>query len=55
MEEQRDEKLWQIAKHRADFQNSLIGFVVIVCICWLYVILPAAVIQAIMALPGRCG
>ena len=34
MEEQRDEKLWQIAKRRADFQNSLIGFVVITAICW---------------------
>jgi hypothetical protein len=34
MEEQRDEKLWQIAKRRADFQNSLLSFVVISVICW---------------------
>ena len=34
MEEQRDEKLWQMAKRRADFQDSLIGFVVITGICW---------------------
>ena len=34
MEEQRDEKLWQLAKRRADFQNSLIGFVVTTSICW---------------------
>jgi len=34
MEEQRDEKLWQIAKRRAGFQDSLIGFVVITGICW---------------------
>ena len=34
MEEQRDEKLWQLAKRRADFQNSLLGFVVITAICW---------------------
>lgn len=34
MEEQRDEKLWQIAKRRADFQDSLIGFIVITVICW---------------------
>jgi hypothetical protein len=34
MEEQRDEKLWQIAKRRADFQNSLIGFVITTGICW---------------------
>ena len=34
MEEQRDEKLWQIAKRRADFQDSLIGFIVITGICW---------------------
>ena len=34
MEEQRDEKLWQLAKRRADFQNSLISFVVITGICW---------------------
>lgn len=34
MEEQRDEKLWQLAKRRADFQNSLIGFVVTTGICW---------------------
>jgi 2TM domain len=34
MEEQRDEKLWQIAKRRADFQDSLIGFMVVSAICW---------------------
>jgi hypothetical protein len=34
MEEQRDEKLWLIARRRADFQNSLLGFVVITGICW---------------------
>jgi hypothetical protein len=34
MEEQKDEKLWQIAKRRADFQDSLIGFVVVSVICW---------------------
>ncbi len=34
MAEQRDEKLWQIAKKRAGFQNSLISFAVIVGICW---------------------
>ena len=34
MEEQRDEKLWQLAKRRADFQNSLIGFVTTTGICW---------------------
>ena len=34
MEEQRDEKLWQLAKRRADFQNSLIGFVFTTGICW---------------------
>lgn len=28
MEEQGDEKLWQLAKRRADFQNNLIGFVI---------------------------
>lgn len=34
MEEQRDEKLWQLAKRRADFQNSLLGFFVTTVICW---------------------
>ena len=34
MEEQRDEKLWQLAKRRADFLDSLIGFAVITVICW---------------------
>lgn len=34
MEEQRDEKLWKLAKQRADFQDSLIGFVVLSVICW---------------------
>jgi len=34
MEEQRDEKLWRLAKRRADFQNSLISFVVITGLCW---------------------
>ena len=34
MEEQKDEKLWRIAKRRTDFQNSLIGFVIVTGICW---------------------
>ncbi|HMU73023.1 MAG TPA: 2TM domain-containing protein [Ferruginibacter sp.] len=34
MEEQRDEKLWQLAKRRADFQNSMLSFAVITTICW---------------------
>ena len=34
MDEQKDEKLWQLAKKRADFQNSLISFVVASVICW---------------------
>lgn len=34
MEEQRDEKLWQLARRRADFRDSLIGFVTITTICW---------------------
>ena len=35
MEEQKDEKLWRLAKQRADFQDSLIGYVVITIICWI--------------------
>ncbi|MBS1510948.1 MAG: 2TM domain-containing protein [Bacteroidetes bacterium] len=34
MNEQKDEKLWRIAKQRANFQDSLVGFVVITVICW---------------------
>ena len=34
MDEQRDEKLWQIAKRRANFQDSLVGFVIVSAICW---------------------
>jgi len=34
MEEQRDEKLWKLAKQRADFQTSMVSFVVITAICW---------------------
>lgn len=34
MEEQRDEKIWKLAKRRADFQNSLMGFVITTVICW---------------------
>lgn len=34
MEEQKDEKLWKLAKQRADFQDSLIGFAVTSVICW---------------------
>lgn len=34
MQEQRDEKLWKIAKRRADFQNSLLGFFIITAVCW---------------------
>lgn len=34
MEEQRDEKLWKLAKQRAGLQDSLIGFIVVSVICW---------------------
>jgi multidrug transporter EmrE-like cation transporter len=35
MEQQpRDEKLWQLAKRRAAFQESLISFMVVSAICW---------------------
>ena len=34
MEEQRDEKLWQVAKKRAAFQNSLLTSAVTIAICW---------------------
>lgn len=34
MDDQRDEKLWRIAKQRAEFQTSLLSFVVIAAICW---------------------
>lgn len=34
MGEEKDEKLWRLAKQRADFQNSLLSFVVIAVICW---------------------
>ena len=35
MQEKRDEKLWLQARRRADFQNSLLGFFVTTCICWI--------------------
>jgi hypothetical protein len=34
MEEQRDEKLWQLARRRAAFQNSLLSFAWITILCW---------------------
>lgn len=34
MEEKKDEKLWQMAKKRADFQNSLLRFVVLAVVLW---------------------
>jgi 2TM domain len=34
MEEQKDEKLWRLAKQRARFQESLLGFMFISGICW---------------------
>jgi hypothetical protein len=34
MEEQRDEKLWQMAKKRADFQRSLVSYFVVNGLLW---------------------
>lgn len=34
MEEQRDEHLWEIAKRRAKFQDSLIRYLVVMMILW---------------------
>ena len=34
MEEQRDEKLWRVAKRRAEFQDSLLGYFIITIILW---------------------
>lgn len=34
MEEQRDEKLWQMAKKRADFQRSLASYFIVNAFLW---------------------
>ena len=34
MEEQRDEKLWELAKRRAQFQDALRGFLITIIILW---------------------
>ena len=34
MEEQRDEKLWQIARKRAGFQRSLVSYFVVNAFLW---------------------
>ena len=34
MEEQRDEKLWQVAKKRANFQRSLASYFIINAFLW---------------------
>ena len=34
MEEQRDEKLWQQAKRRADFQHSLASYFIVNALLW---------------------
>ncbi len=34
MEEQRDEKLWQTAKKRADFQRSLVSYFIVNGFLW---------------------
>ena len=34
MEEQRDEKLWRMAKKRADFQRSLVSYFVVNAFLW---------------------
>ena len=34
MDEQRDEKLWQMAKKRADFQRSLVSYFVVNAFLW---------------------
>lgn len=34
MEEQRDEKLWELAKRRAQFQDSLRSFLITIIILW---------------------
>lgn len=35
MEEQRDDKLWQLAKKRADFQRSLASYFIVVAFLWI--------------------
>jgi len=35
MEEQRDEKLWRLAKKRADFQRSLASYFIVNAFLWL--------------------
>jgi 2TM domain len=34
MEEQRDEKLWQMAKKRASFQRSLASYIIVNAFLW---------------------
>ena len=34
MEEQRDEKLWLVAKKRAGFQRSLVSYFVVIAFLW---------------------
>lgn len=35
MEEQLDDKLWQLAKKRADFQRSLASYFIVVAFLWI--------------------
>ena len=34
MENQKDERLWRIAKRRASFKKSLFGYIVIIAFLW---------------------
>jgi len=34
MQQQRDERLWKIAKKRADFQRSLASFFIVIAFLW---------------------
>ena len=35
MEEQRDDKLWQLSKKRADFQRRLASYFIVVAFLWI--------------------
>ena len=36
MEEQQDEKLWQLAKHSCRFFKTACGFIMVSGICWVF-------------------
>lgn len=55
MEQERDERLWQLARKRAGFQRSLVSYFVVNAFLWALWWFTAGRRGFNTGTPGRCG